>query len=122
MAGIVETIHKAARRPVCVSASADRHQPFVDTNRHALIEDKALAPPVLVSELFLVTHNAAMQLEDVGEAFVAEKGGRLLATNPAGAIHQDLALFQCRKAFDVGRELAEVLDIARNRSSKLSRG
>ena len=71
--GIVQAIHKPARRFSGMRATPDLHQPVVNAHRHALIEDETLALPMLIPELLLIRHDPAMQLEDVLEATLAQQ-------------------------------------------------
>lgn len=67
MAGVMKTINESAGGLCGMSAAPDLHESFLSTHRHALIEDEAFTQPVFVTELFLVSRNATMQLEDVAK-------------------------------------------------------
>ncbi len=58
--GIVQAIHEPACGAICMSAPTDLHETVLDAHRHTLIEDETLALPMLVSELFLISDDAAM--------------------------------------------------------------
>ncbi len=77
-----------------MGAAPDLHQPFLYPHCHPLIEDKTLALPVFIAELLLVGGNPAVKLKDISKPFPPEKGGRLLAADPSGAIHQDRFFLQ----------------------------
>jgi len=69
---IVQAIHESAGGAIGVRATADLHEPVVNSHRHALIEDETFALPVLIPELLLVCHDAAVQLENILEPAAAQ--------------------------------------------------
>jgi len=119
---VVQAVHEAIRSAAGVSTLADWHQVAFRPHRHPLIEHETLAQPVLVAESFLISDDAAVELEDIGKALAAEEGRRLFAANPAGAIHQHLAVFEFGELVRVRRQFAEVFDVAGDGILKSSGG
>ena len=68
---------------------------MVDGN--ALVENETFAAPqaVFLWRFFKIVENAAFQMRDVFNAFLAQEGDRFFTTDAAGAVHGD--------AFDVMR-------------------
>src|SRR3546814_6783784 len=58
---------------------------------HPLVEDEAAAVPAAVGlgHLFQIGEDAALQMDDLLDAFVAPESGRFFAADAAGAEHRD---------------------------------
>src|SRR3546814_13222415 len=58
---------------------------------HPLVEDEAAAVPAAVGlgHLFQIGEDAALQMDDLLDAFVAQESGRFFAADAAGAEHRD---------------------------------
>jgi hypothetical protein len=58
----------------------------------AAVEDEAVAGPcaLVFRNLFEIAQDAALQVEDLGEALLKQEGGGLLAADASGAEHGDL--------------------------------
>src|SRR5690606_387346 len=69
----------------------------------SMVEHETLAVIVGATALFEVFEDAAVELEDIPEAFAFHEWPGLLATNAAGAEHDDRALLE------FGRQLADGL-------------
>src|SRR5262245_10631995 len=84
------------------------------TERHALVEYKALAAPaaLCLGHVFQVFQDAALEVIDVGEAAREQVRAGLFAANAAGAEHRDLAM-RLRIEMACGKilELAEARDL-----------
>src|SRR3546814_12159981 len=68
---------------------ADLDQPV--PHAHPLVEDEAAAVPAAVGfgHLFQIGEDAALQMDDLLDALVAEESGRFFAADAAGAEHCD---------------------------------
>ena len=67
--------------------------------RHAMVEDEAVAGVVVATTLLEILQDASLQLIDLLKAFLLHERPRLLAPDAAGAKHHDRLLLQLRREF-----------------------
>ncbi len=67
-------------------------------DRYPFIEDKAFSLPetLVLGHRFQILENAALEVEDIGDAFLLEKGRRFLAAN--AALLQEADCFSPRRS------------------------
>ena len=82
--------------------------------RDAFVEDEAVAFEMFAAAFLEVSENAAIELEDLGEASLLQKRRRFLAANAAGAKGHDGFIFQMTGQ-ERGRhwEFAKMIEVQR---------
>ena len=82
--------------------------------RDAFVEDEAVAFEMFAAAFLEITENAAIELEDLGEASLLQKRRRFLAANAAGAKGHDGFIFQMTGQ-ERGRhwEFAKMIEVQR---------
>jgi hypothetical protein len=78
--------------------------------RHAMVEDEAVAGVMIAAALLEILQDSSLKLVDLLKPFLLHERARLFAPDAAGAKHHDRLLLQLRRKFPHRRrEIAEVI-------------